>query len=479
MQHIQKRYLWTLLVGLIATLSVRADGPWHVATNGVDDAGRDGLSWAQAWRTLNNAVARATTGTIYVSNGVYTLSEQVSVTKALTIEGVNGWEYTIVDGNNAVRCFHVNHKNAVLRGLTITNGNMVGVWDLALGGGVRLLSGLLDNCLIVNNKATFKGGGVYVGYGADVSGGQDHPRITSCVIRGNAAVQGGGVSLWGGGAAAYHLTIEDSVIVSNVAAGNGAGGGGIHFQGSTLTVRNSKIVGNEVVSTNGANSGAGLLVSMPTTWTSIENTEIADNVISNDVAIFGGGICLYGSNNRLRNCLIARNTAYWKNYGIAVRGGGLYIGTPNTTNRIESCTFAGNHAMSTWQDPNGSTPGGSAIYFNGDGQDVVTNCIVYGNTGFPDWFFGHADRTNRIHYTCSSIPLGGAGNLVADPQYVDPAAENYRLRSTSPCLNAGINLPWMAAALDLDGNPRVDRLYKTPDMGCYERLYRGSVLLVR
>ncbi len=478
MQRQTKWFLRTMSLCLMGVASVHAAGPWYVATNGVDDAGRDGLSWAQSWLTISNAVAQATTGTIYVSNGVYSLGKQITVTKALTLEGINGRDHTIVDGNDAVRCFHVNHKDAILRGLTITNGYSIGTWDLGNGGGVRLLSGKLDNCLIVDNLADFKGGGIYVGYGADVSGGNDNPVVTNCIVRGNRAVHGGGISLWGASAKYYHLTVDASEIVSNFAT---RGGGGIYFQGNTLTVRNSLIAYNEVSATAGGNVGGGVFVDTPITQTLIENTQISDNIISNSLAIYGAGISLMGSPNRLKNCLIARNRADYRNNGSGgVRGGGLYVGTVGATNSIESCTFVGNFARSQWYEPlPAPTPGGSAIYFLGNGQDVVTNCIVYGNLNLPDWFFGDQDRTNRVHYTCSPLPMGGIGNIVGDPQYIDPAAGNYRLRGTSPCLNVGQTIAWMNTAQDLDGNPRIDRIVGIPDMGCYEHVYAGTLLQVR
>ena len=36
-------------------------------------------------------------------------------------------------------------------------------------------------------------------------------------------------------------------------------------------------------------------------------------------------------------------------------------------------------------------------------------------------------------------------------------AGNYRLKPSSPCINAGTNQLWMAAATDLDGNARIYR----------------------
>jgi BirA family biotin operon repressor/biotin-[acetyl-CoA-carboxylase] ligase len=60
------------------------------------------------------------------------------------------------------------------------------------------------------------------------------------------------------------------------------------------------------------------------------------------------------------------------------------------------------------------------------------------------------------------------------------ASPDFRLAVDSPCINAGTNQPdWMAAATDLDGSPRIDRVFGTVDIGAYEYHYTGSLLLLR
>jgi hypothetical protein len=54
----------------------------------------------------------------------------------------------------------------------------------------------------------------------------------------------------------------------------------------------------------------------------------------------------------------------------------------------------------------------------------------------------------------------------SDPRFVDPATGNYRLRRGSPCIDAGIELNWMSAGVDLDGAARI--LNGHVDMGAYE-----------
>lgn len=80
---------------------------------------------------------------------------------------------------------------------------------------------------------------------------------------------------------------------------------------------------------------------------------------------------------------------------------------------------------------------------------VVRNSIVYGN----GWAIsgGGASLVMARH---SDIEGGlyGAGNIDADPVFADPELFNYRLRGTSPCIDAGTNVG--APDHDLFHNPR-------------------------
>ena len=94
------------------------------------------------------------------------------------------------------------------------------------------------------------------------------------------------------------------------------------------------------------------------------------------------------------------------------------------------------------------------------------NSIIVSNTvaGAAD---NYRTEGGGVFAYCCTTPLpGGTGNLAADPQFVDVAGANYHLQPTSPCINAGLNQPWMTGATDLDGNPRIAD--GTVDMGPYE-----------
>lgn len=93
------------------------------------------------------------------------------------------------------------------------------------------------------------------------------------------------------------------------------------------------------------------------------------------------------------------------------------------------------------------------------------------------------NSTAGLAYSCVTNPgTITNGCITADPEFVNPAAGNYRLAITpvrSPCIDAGTNLlSWMTSGVDMDGNPRI--LGKGVDMGAYESVVTpaGTTLLV-
>jgi len=196
------------------------------------------------------------------------------------------------------------------------------------------------------------------------------------------------------------------------------------LSGFTLTNGATKVFspGNELDA-----SGAGL-------W--CEPSAIIQRcLIVNNQASLGAGGCLYG---KLHDCLFVGNTAgSW--------GGGAYESV------LYNCTLTGN----------GAYDGGGVF------RATALNSIIWGNTATngENYFQG------SISNSCTTPDPGGTSNVVADPQFVDAAAGDYRLQATSPCLDAGDDgaVSW---AEDLGGNQRI--VYGAVDMGAYELQLTGE-----
>ncbi len=197
--------------------------------------------------------------------------------------------------------------------------------------------------------------------------------------------------------------------------------------------------------------------------------------LTNNLGMRGGG----AHSSTLYNCrLLGNSSAYY--------AGGAYKGT------YFNCLFAGNYTTAAGSDGGGArdatlyncTVAGNTVL--GDGGGVwggrMINTVVYGNTAGTaniNWF-------EAVVFTnsCTTPAQAGwaEGNRAADPRFADAAAGNYRLRGSSPCLDAGIFFSWMSVpanvhSRDLDGQPRIR--YDRVDMGAYETLHSGTTIQLR
>ena len=107
--------------------------------------------------------------------------------------------------------------------------------------------------------------------------------------------------------------------------------------------------------------------------------------------------------------------------------------------------------------------------------------IIYSNANVN--IYNIPNMTNIfMTASCTSQTNGlqGTGNTTNPPQFVNVAGRDYHLKSTSPCVNTGMNqLWWMTGATDLDGQRRIDPVSGIVDMGCYEYATRGTMFIIR
>jgi hypothetical protein len=71
---------------------------------------------------------------------------------------------------------------------------------------------------------------------------------------------------------------------------------------------------------------------------------------------------------------------------------------------------------------------------------------------------------NNVLSPQASVP---PNNIVADPQFVDVAAKNFRVRSTSPAVGAALMSPAIFSDHDFDGTIRPQG--SGPDIGAFEQ----------
>lgn len=223
-------------------------------------------SWANAATDIQSAVDVASDGeTVLVTNGTYTLTNQITITNGITLRSVNGPNSTFVNGNHATRCLLLSNANAVVEGFTISNG-----YDASYGGGALIHHGTLGNCLITKNNAVGAAGGIFIAYASSIS----DVLVTNCVISHN---------------------IADSV------------GGGIYMEQGCL--RNCLIYGNSAW-----NNGGGVHVSYNSpNQLVMENCTITENEVT-DASGQGGGIFIYCTNVYIRNTISYLNSGAYSNW---------------------------------------------------------------------------------------------------------------------------------------------------------------------
>jgi predicted outer membrane repeat protein len=183
------------------------------------------------FRTIQECINASASGdTCVVYAGTY--SETIDFEgKAVTVRSSEGPEKTIIDGQErgtVVTFSQDEDDDSVLDGFTIVNGSVPWVPNdteeddtdegdpLEHGGGIEIISAapVIQNCILLNNKAEGDGGGIYcfstgskpeienVVFQGNTAGGQGgalcavygRPELTNCLFVDNDAADGGAVS---------------------------------------------------------------------------------------------------------------------------------------------------------------------------------------------------------------------------------------------------------------------------------------------
>jgi hypothetical protein len=379
-------------------------------------------NWATAANAIQDAVDVALPGEeIVVTNGVYESggridelggSNRVAVLKPLLIRSVQGPDVTVIRG------FRPRFQS---------------------DGAPGVFSSEPIRCVYLTNGATLFGFTLTDGASRSEGGGifsESTASVTECLITGNNVGYGGS----GGGA--FGGTLENCVISSNSATS----GGGV----SLATLKNCELRQNYADAEGWMTFGGGAINSI------LKNCSLSENF-----AAFGGG----AANSILENCLVINNSASQDGGGVANFSTFAHLLFPE----LRNCTIAGNSAGRKGGGVWSISPGGRLLCEGagpGPGPCIVAakvnNCIVYGNNA-PQ---AANQAGGQMFYSCTTpVPTNGFGNITNAPLFLEAAAGNFRLQSSSPCINAGLNTN-APTGLDRDGNPRIAG--GTVDLGAYE-----------
>lgn len=229
---------------------------------------------------VNTANANSTSSTtITFSPSVFSSVQIISLASQLTLS--NTKEPTIIQGpaggvtisgNNSTRVFQVTSGvTAVFSNVTIANGKISGASTSPYWGGGILNSGnlTLTNVNILNNFASYVGGGIY---NSETSGAKI--TLTNVTIAGNqSASDGGGI-----------FNDQTAVLTDVTISGNSAqDGGGLdsNFHGEIVTTLNDVTIANN----SAVNNGGGVWNDGSAAQLTLANSIVANNTVTGSVSV--------------------------------------------------------------------------------------------------------------------------------------------------------------------------------------------------
>jgi hypothetical protein len=294
------------------------------------------------------------------------------------------------------------------------------------GGGFRENSTSETNFSAV---LTPVGGGVFVSGTAAITG----TRFTTntAFLRGLVDNMAGG----GGLAVIGSLTLSEAEFRGNTAR-----------QGGAVQVFGSAAISRSLFEENSASDGGGVFADGGLT---LDSNWLIDNFVQQVPSLFqpsrGGGVLLLhgGAAGRIANNLFLGNRAFASTF-VGGTGSALFIDGAATV--VSDNTIVGRVVTGTAASVTGTT-----TLFN----NIITSHTLgiehRGGAVTEDYnlFFGNTA-------TRSLTVTPGGHSQTANPRFVNPAQDDFRLNSDSPGLDAGDNsaVPF-AITTDLDGGPRI------------------------
>jgi predicted outer membrane repeat protein len=183
----------------------------------------------------------------------------------------------------------------------------------------------------------------------------------------------------------------------------------------------------------------------------------------------GGGIYLNVASPTIANVLLQKNYA-------SSSGGALYGANSNSVivNTVFAGNKVGNHGGGAYLQSdiafshclfvdNSSAYIGGAIFGSGNSASL-SNSIIWGNSSLNG-----GSQAYNLTWINSCVQDGNTnnGNIITDPMLMDAANGDYRLNSSSPCIDKGLNTnapSWLLT--DFTGNARL--VGTNVDMGPFE-----------
>ncbi len=454
------------------------------------DGSNDGTSWEDAYLDLQDALQVAVFGDeIWVAGGTYYPTSN---------EGDRSARFVLPDGVALLGGFGGFEVNSSERN--------IGLFRTTLSGDINRTASLYGNSHTIldishtSNESLVDGFTIFGG-NAEIIAADGYPRnnsgggiynngrsatIANCVISGNSANQGAGMT----NVNAANVYMVNTVFRDNKVIVPGGGGGLLNADGSRLEIVNCTFDGNSSQTTGGAilNLNNSVLYIQQSDFLNNQaingaaiycflnsRIEISRSVFQGNRAIAFGGVIASVLHNQIHidNSVITGNIAknggtfygeksHFDLYNITAIGnaahakGGLLFDQLNSTFNFYNSIL--------WENKLGDTESSPLEFFYSAGDNSTLgfyHSIVHGSGGSDDWNVEGA--------------IDGGGNRDFDPKLVaslnaihaPSTYGDYRLTECSPAVNFGRNYYTDGiSSVDIEGNYRI--IDGIVDMGAYE-----------
>ncbi|MFQ6614228.1 MAG: fibronectin type III domain-containing protein, partial [Fidelibacterota bacterium] len=415
------------------TVSATPDytGPtFWVSTSGSNATGDGSVDYP--FGTIQFAINKAATGdTVKIKPGTYSGWGNFDIDfnqKNLVVMGVGGADSVTIDVQGSATNRH--------RGFKIT---FYSYSDSAKIVGLKIINGFAPN---TNDSFNDAGGGILLR-----EAGSFH--VENCKIGpGNYAGLGAGIAISGTNATISGTSVKGNFIYIGPDFGGDGQGAGIFAEGwnqEVVTIENCVIRMNQGSVQDGMNQ-----------------------------FIAGGGLYFNGQGEfRVINSLVVGNSITQNTFNWSADGGGVAARNGATVYLVHT-TVTENEALHSFQNIEGR--GGALAAYEPNTAIKVLNSILWNNTASntSQAMLVQSEGTIEINYSGLQEGYTGAGNIVGDPLFADPAIRDYRLSNASLMIGAGITIGSiypgqnLIPTIDFEGNDRPNPTGSSPDMGAFE-----------
>jgi len=426
----------TLFLTLMISFSININAQIYVNESAF--GANDGSSWTDAYQSLQDAIAAASSGDdIWVATGTYYPSDYPAGCSGCSTS--RDYTFQLKDGVSLYGGFMGNESTLNQRNIEAN--------PTVLSGDIGTLSDNSDNVYhVVLGSFTDLTATTRID-GFTITAGNADGISTTITVNSNTIVHhyGGGIYTHGG-----TININNNTIEQNIARNFGGVGGGVYVTDS------KSFISQNIISENEGGALGGIALESST-------NVIFNNIISGNEATTGngGGIGMLWCINTLYNNQISGNITDNKS------GGGIF--SVSSDNDFANNTISGNLALSGF---------GGGIFFNG-GTNTLSNDIVYGNSSsiFNQISTLTIDRSIvedgcPMGATCSNL-LTSNPNFVMSVPSAPSTGGDLRLQFGSPAINTANNSAYQSVSgidpandTDLAGFIRLDG--GQIDRGVYE-----------